>query len=721
MAVTKAEAKSRKKEPELFLNRELSWLEFNSRVLEEAMDPTTPLLDRLKFAIIVQSNLDEFFMVRVAALKHAIEEGDANPDAAGLRPRQQLLVVSERAHEMVERLGKTLTEEILPPLTEQGIRFVAYKDLEEPQRAFLGRYFTAEVLPALTPLAIDVSRPFPQLANLSLNLAILLAPPEGEEHPRLAVVQVPAGLGRLVRPLGGDGNTYVLLEEIIRAEMATLFPGQKVLEASAFRIARDAEMELDEEGGRDYLEAIEDELRKRRLSRVVRLEVEQGMGDTLLGILVQRLEIEVADVYYVRGPLDVRALWPLVELPALEQLREPAFKPQASLEPRELTNVFHRISQGEILLHHPYESFDPVIAFVSQAAADPDVLAIKQTLYRTSGDSPVVQSLSRAAEAGKQVTVIVELMARFDEQSNIKWARSLEQSGAHVIYGIRGYKVHAKICLVVRRGPQGIERYVHMGTGNYNEKTARIYTDFGLMTADRAIGEDASAFFNALTGFGDPPRMKKLSMAPTTLRERFVRLIQREQRRAEEGQPAEIRAKMNSLVDEEMIRALYDASKAGVKIRLNVRGICCLRPGVKGVSETIEVLSVVDRFLEHSRVFHFRNGGEDEVYLASADWMSRNLDRRIELLFPVAPENRKKVLDVLDSMFQDNVKGRRLQPDGTYRRRKNPRGDEAFRAQVHLYKQTQRALERARAGAAVTLEPMSLADAGVTAKSTGNS
>jgi len=721
VAVTKAEAKSRKKEPELFLNRELSWLEFNARVLEEAMDPTTPLLDRLKFAIIVQSNLDEFFMVRVAALKHAIEEGDANPDAAGLRPRQQLLVVSERAHEMVERLGRTLTEEILPPLTEQGIRFVAYKDLEEPQRAFLGRYFTAEVLPALTPLAIDVSRPFPQLANLSLNLAILLAPPEGEEQPRLAVVQVPAGLRRLVRPLGGDGNTYVLLEEIIRAEMATLFPGQKVLEASAFRIARDAEMELDEEGGRDYLEAIEDELRKRRLSRVVRLEVEQGMGDTLLGILVQRLEIEVADVYYVRGPLDVRALWPLVELPALEQLREPAFKPQVSLEPRELTNVFHRISEGEILLHHPYESFDPVIAFVSQAAADPDVLAIKQTLYRTSGDSPVVQSLSRAAEAGKQVTVIVELMARFDEQSNIKWARSLEQSGAHVIYGIRGYKVHAKICLVVRRGPQGIERYVHMGTGNYNEKTARIYTDFGLMTADRAIGEDASAFFNALTGFGDPPRMKKLSMAPTTLRERFLRLIQREQRRAEEGQPAEIRAKMNSLVDEEMIRALYDASKAGVKIRLNVRGICCLRPGVKGVSETIEVLSVVDRFLEHSRVFHFRNGGEDEVYLASADWMSRNLDRRIELLFPVAPENRKKVLDVLDAMFQDNVKGRRLQPDGTYRRRKNPRGDEAFRAQVHLYKQTQRALERARAGAAVTLEPMSLADAGVTAKSTGNS
>ncbi|HEV7499766.1 MAG TPA: polyphosphate kinase 1, partial [Vicinamibacteria bacterium] len=541
---------------------------------------------------------------------------------------------------MVDRLGRTLTEEILPPLGEKGIRFVAFKDLEEGQRGFLGRYFTAEVLPALTPLAIDVSRPFPQLANLSLNLALLLAPPEGSDQPRLAVVQVPAGLRRLVRPVGGDGNTYVLLEEIIRAELSALFPGQTILEAAAFRISRDAEMELDEEGGRDYLESIEEELRKRRLSRVVRLEVEQGIGDTLLGILVQRLEIEVPDVYYVRGPLDVRALFPLVELPSLEALREPALKPITTLEPRELTNILGRVAEGEVLLHHPYESFDPVTAFVAQAASDPDVLAIKQTLYRTSGDSPIVQALSRAAEAGKQVTVIVELMARFDEQSNIKWARALEQSGAHVIYGIKGYKTHGKICLVVRRGTQGIERYVHMGTGNYNEKTARIYTDFGLMTADRAIGEDASAFFNALTGFSDPPRMKRLAMAPTTLRERLLRLIQREQRRAEEGQPAEIRAKMNSLVDEEMIRALYDASRAGVRIRLNVRGICCLRPGVKGVSETIEVFSIVDRFLEHSRVFHFRNGGDDEIYLSSADWMPRNLDRRIELLFPVSlPDN----------------------------------------------------------------------------------
>jgi polyphosphate kinase len=710
----RAEAKPRKKEPELFLNRELSWLEFNTRVLEEAIDPATPLLERLKFAIITSSNLDEFFMVRVAALKHAIAEGDGTPDLAGLRPRQQLLLVAERAHDLVERLGQTLTGEILPALGEKGIKLAGLGELEEAQRAFLRRYFNAELLPALTPLAIDVSRPFPKLANLSLNLAVLLAPPPGTAEaadtalppPRLAVVQVPSGLRRLVRPVGGDGNTYVLLEEIIRAELPALFPGQTILESAAFRIARDAEMELDEEGGRDYLEAIEEELRKRRMGSVVRLEVEAGVGDTLLGILIQRLEIEVPDVYAVKYPLDIRAFQPLVELPALEQLREPPLKALPVLEPEEMQDIFARLSRGDVLLQHPYESFDPVVALVTAAAKDPDVLAIKQTLYRTSGDSPIVQALAKAAENGKQVTVIVELMARFDEQSNIRWARSLEEAGAHVIYGIRGYKTHAKMCLVVRRGPQGIERYVHMGTGNYNEKTARVYTDFGLMTTDRAIGEDASAFFNSLTGYSDPPRLKKLAMAPTMLRDRILKLIEREQRRALEGQAAEIRAKMNSLVDEEIIRALYEASKAGVRIRLNVRGTCCLRPGVKGVSDTIEVVSIVDRFLEHSRVFHLRNGGDEEVYLSSADWMPRNLDRRIELLFPVAPDVRKKVLDSLDAMFLDNVKSRRLLPDGTYRRRRPGKGEEPFRSQVHVYREMQRARERARLGTAVTFEPV---------------
>ncbi len=709
MAVSEPKAR-RGKQPELFLNRELSWLEFNGRVLEEATDPGVPLVDRLKFAIIVSTNLDEFFMVRVAALKQAIEEGDTEPDSAGIRPRQQLLLVGERAHEMYDRLGSTLFNDILPALGGHGIRIIALDQLEEQQRGFLSRYFRGEILPALTPLAIDVSRPFPKLANLSLNLALLLAPTEGEEQPRLAVVQVPGGLRRLVRPVGGDGTTYVLLEEIIRSELATLFPGQTVLESAAFRIARDAEMELDDEGGRDYLENIQEELRKRRMGKVVRLEVQEGAGDTLLAILVQRLEIEVPDIYTIKGPLDIRALQPLVELPSLAELREPTLKPLPVLDPRELEHIFSRLDEGDVLLHHPYESFEPVVALVAAAASDPDVLAIKQTLYRTSGDSPIVQALARAAENGKQVTVLVELMARFDEQSNIRWARSLEESGAHVIYGIRGYKTHAKICLVVRRGRQGIDRYVHLGTGNYNDRTARHYTDFGLMTSDRVIGEDASAFFNALTGYSDPPRMKQLAMAPTGLRERFIKLIQREQRRASEGQAAEIRVKMNSLVDEELIRALYDASRAGVRIKLNVRGICCLRPGVKGVSETIEVVSIVDRFLEHSRVFHFKNGGEDEVYLASADWMPRNLDRRIELLFPVGPDCRNKVIEVLDAMFQDTVKSRRLMPDGSYRRKRPGRGEEPFRAQVHLYREALRVQERARAASGVTFEPVTLGD-----------
>jgi polyphosphate kinase len=703
----KPPARQRKKEPELFLNRELSWLEFNNRVLEEAVDATNPLLERLKFATIVASNLDEFFMVRVAAVKNALEEGDTGADPAGLTPGQQFTQISERAHEMVERLYKTLLSEILPALGERGIRILGLEALDAGQRGALARYFHDEVLPALTPLAIDSSRPFPMLAGLSLNLALLLAPVEGETQPRLAVVQVPARLPRLVRSGASDGVTYTLLEEIIRGELPALFPGQAVLESAAFRVSRDSELALDDEGGAHFLEAVEEELRGRRSSRVVRVELEARAGEGLLAILSGRLGVAGEDVYRIPGPLDVRALFPLIDLPALEDLRDQPLRPLPALEPNEQEQIFTLIDQRDVLLHHPYEAFDPVVALVSQAAEDPDVLAIKQTLYRTSGDSPVVRALGRAAERGKQVTVLVELMARFDEQSNIRWARSLEQSGAHVIYGLRGYKTHSKICLVVRRGRQGIRRYVHLGTGNYNDRTARLYTDFGLITADPEIGEDASAFFNALTGYSDPPRMRKLVMAPTLLRERFLKLVERERRRAEEGQAAEITAKMNALVDEDLIRALYDASRAGVRIRLNVRGICCLRPGVKGLSETIEVVSIVDRFLEHARIFRFRNGGDEEVYLASADWMPRNLDRRIELLFPVeAPECRQKVLQALEAMFQDNVKARRLQSDGTYKRRRPAKGEEPFRVQLYLYREAQRAVERARGAAGVVLEPI---------------
>jgi len=707
MKPPKAHGKPKKREPELFLNRELSWLQFNGRVLEEALDAANPLLERLKFATIVASNLDEFFMVRVAALQHAVQEGDTSPDLAGLTPGQQLREISLRAHEMVDRLYGALAEAILPALAERGVRIATVAGLDPTLRASLAKHFKDEVLPVLTPLAIDFARPFPMLLSLSLNLAVLLGPAEGEELKRLAVVQVPARLPRLVRPVGGDGTSYVLLEDLIRSELSALFPGQEVLEAAVFRISRDAELDLDDEGGRDYLEALEEELRKRRKSQVVRLEVEASASDALLTLLTDRLEATADDVYRVRGQLDIRALYALVELPALEDLRDAPLKPLAALEAKDQEAIFEILDERGLLLHHPYDSFDPVVSLVSRAADDPDVLAIKQTLYRTSGDSPVVQALARAAEQGKQVTVLVELLARFDEQSNIRWARSLEEAGAHVIYGIRGFKTHAKICLVVRRGRQGIRRYVHLGTGNYNDRTARLYTDFGLMTSDPVIGADASAFFNALTGYSDAPRMKKLAMAPTALRERFLKLIERERRRAEEGQAAEIRAKMNSLVDEEIIRALYDASKAGVRIRLNVRGICCLRPGLKGVSDTIEVVSVVDRFLEHARVFAFRNGGDEEVYLGSADWMPRNLDRRIELLFPVeAPEPRQKVLAALEAMFADNLKSRWLLPDGSYRRRRLGKGDEAFRAQLHLYREAQKAVDRARAASAVLLEPL---------------
>lgn len=698
--------KPRGRQPELFLNRELSWLEFNRRVLEEARDSQTPLLERLKFAGIVASNLDEFFMVRVAALKNALAEGDAAPSLAGQTPAQQLKAIAERAHAMVDDLYAELHDKILPPLAARGLRLASPKDLEPALSAGLARYYRDEVMPALTPLAIDASRPFPMLSGLSLNLAVLLGPGPEEEEERLAVVQVPGRLPRLVRPPGREGMVYVLLEDVIRGEIMTLFPGQEIRDTAVFRVARDSELDLDDEGGQDFLHVIEEELKNRRRSGIVRLEVEADVSDGLLSLLAGRLDVGPQDTYRVRGPVDIRPLVKLADLPELEDLRDRPLKPQPTVTAVGEA-LFDLIEERDVVLHHPYESFDPVVSLVSSAADDPDVLAIKQTLYRTSGDSPIVRALERAAENGKQVTVLVELLARFDERSNIRWARALEEAGCHVIYGIRGYKTHSKICLVVRRGRRGIQRYVHLGTGNYNDKTARLYTDFGLMTSDPDIGEDASSFFNALTGYSDPPSMKKLVMAPTQLRERVLWLIDRERQRAVEGQPTGIRAKMNSLVDEEMIRAFYAAAGAGVKIQLNVRGICCLRPGVRGVSESIEVVSIVDRFLEHSRIFHFKNGGEEEVYLSSADLMPRNLDRRIELLFPVeAPEARRKVLKALDAAFRDTVKGRALQKDGSHRRVRTPKGDEPYRSQVELYKEARRAVERARAGTSVALEPL---------------
>jgi polyphosphate kinase len=690
--------------PERFINRELSWLAFNERVLEEAADPTTPPLERVKFVSIVASNLDEFFMVRVAALRHAVSDEEDGPDLAGLTPGQQLAAVAERAHAMVETLYRLTTGDLLPALTAAGVRIVSWSDLEPGRQLALGDYFREAVLPILTPLAIDASRPFPRLSSLSLNLALLLEPAPGDDERRLAIVQVPTGLTRLV-PVG-EPSTFVLLEEIISAHLSSLFPGQAIVEVAAIRLARDAELELDDEGGRTQLEQVERELRRRRRSGVIRLEVSAAASEELLAVLRRHLDIATDDVYVIPGPLDLRVLMSLTDLPGLEAYRDPPHQPVDVLANTEEADIFSLVEERPLLLHHPYESYDPVVALIDQAADDPDVLAIKQTLYRTSVGSPILASLQRAAECNKQVTVLVELTARFDEERNIRWARALEEAGAHVIYGVRGYKTHAKICLIVRRSPQGLKRYVHLGTGNYNERTARTYTDFGLITTSQPIAEDATAFFSAVTGYSDPPRLKKLVMAPTELRRRFLRLIDRERRRAQSGQQAEIVAKMNSLIDQQIIEALYAAADAGVTILLNVRGICALRPGVAGLSENIEVVSVVDRFLEHARVYYFLNGGEEEVYLASADWMTRNLDKRVELMFPVedaAP--RAKVLSTLRAMFRDNVKARWLGADGVYRRRERAADEPPFRVQQYLQDEARRSASLARERVGVILRP----------------
>ncbi len=697
----------RERTPDLFFNRELSWLAFDERVAEEAEDDSNPLVERAKFAAIVASNLDEFFMVRVARLRNAIEEGDTEPDPSGLAPAQQLREVSARVHALVDRLYKVVTAELLPALASNGIRVASPSDLDQVRREALGAYFRDDVLPVLTPLALDTSRPFPMLSSLSVNLALRLAPAGEGQADRIAVVQVPSGLPRLVRVAGGDGVTFVVLDEVIREGLDSLFPGQAVLEAAAFRLTRDSELELDDEGGQSYVEALEVELRRRRKSDVVRLEIDGGASDELASLLVGLAGVDDEALYRVPGFLDLHALWGIVELPGFESLRDPGLKPVPVLGAGAAGRIFDVLDAGDLLVHHPYEGIEPVLALVEQAADDPDVLAIKQTLYRPGADSPIVAALMRAADRGKQVTVVVELMARFDEERNLRWARALEEAGAHVIYGIRGLKVHAKCCLVVRRTPRGLRRYVHVGTGNYNHRTARLYTDVGLLTSSPAFGVDTSAFFNALTGYSDPPRMKKLVMSPAQLRDRLLRMIERETRRAQDGQPALIRAKMNALVDERMIDALYRASGAGVRVQLNVRGICTLRPGVKGLSENIAVVSIVGRFLEHSRIFHFQNGGEDEVYLASADWMPRNLDRRVELMAPVeGPECRRRLIHVLDLLFRDNVKGRRLAADGTWRVPARPAAEEPFVAQAALYDHAKRAWERRETAQSVTLEPI---------------
>ena len=613
-----------------YLNRELSWLEFNDRVLEEARDKQNPLLERLKYLAITCSNLDEFFMIRVASLKDLVNAGFDRPDPAGLNPQQQLAAISERTHQMVTRQYSTYNRALLPGLLKQEIKLLSPVDLNAEQRAFTEEYFRSTVFPILTPMAVDAARPFPLISNRTLNLCVRIEKTgEGQEPagPDFAIIQVPSVIPRLVQLPADSGHEYILLEQVIRLYLDQLFSGVAIGPAGCFRIMRNADLDLDEEEAADLLKEIEKQLKMRQWGEVIRLEAEADFDETLLNWLINELDIDNQDIYQINGPLDLTFLNRLYLLADRSDLRYPVYEPQPSPligQP----DIFAAIRQRDILLHHPYECFDPVIELVRSAAEDPEVLAIKQTLYRVSGNSPIVRHLAEAAERGKQVMVLVELKARFDEENNIHWARKLEQAGCHVIYGLVGLKTHSKITLVVRRDEDGIRRYVHLGTGNYNDQTARFYTDMGIMTCSESIGKDASAFFNMLSGYSAPQSWHKLIPAPFWLRRELERRIEQEMRLAAAGRPARMIIKTNALVDSALIDKLYQASAAGVRIDLIVRGICCLRPGVPGLSEQITVRSIIGRFLEHSRIFYFYNDGQEDLFLSSADWMPRNLDRR---------------------------------------------------------------------------------------------
>jgi polyphosphate kinase len=682
--------------PEFFINREMSWLAFNSRVLEEALDETNPVLERLKFLAIVSSNLDEFFMVRVAGLKDQVKAGFNKADSSGYTPKEQLRLINVRTHQMVERQYACFREEIIPLLAIHGIRFVDANELTAAQEAYLDDYFESLIYPVLTPLAVDQSRPFPLLLNKSLNLAVMLERKKGNTHKRVfAVVQVPAVLSRFIELPGSEGKSFILLEEVIKKYSNRLFKGNQVCSVHPFRITRNADMTLDEEGAEDLLKEIEKELKKRKWGAAVRLEIDGQMDQEVRLILQEALELHPRDMYPIDGPIDLTKFLSLTQLPGYEHLRDEVIQPQPPADLIGEDDIFAAIAERDILVHHPFESFDCVLDFVQKAAEDPHVLAIKQTLYRVSGDSPIVRALALAAEKGKQVTVLVELKARFDEENNIHWARQLEKSGCQVIYGLVGLKTHCKITLVVRKEGDSIRRYVHLSTGNYNNITARLYTDLGLFTSNPDFGVDASALFNDLSGYSEPPEWHMLEAAPKGLRAKFREMIKREMDKHTPERPGRIIAKMNSLTDEEIIASLYEASMAGVQIDLIVRGICCLRPGIPGISENIRVRSIIDRFLEHSRVYIFGNGGDTEVYLSSADWMTRNLDRRVELLFPIKqPDLMNRVMAIVDHYLLDNTKSRILDSTGTYRRIQPKAGEPAVNSQMYFMEQAIKMAEK---------------------------
>jgi polyphosphate kinase len=678
-------------DPRLFINRELSWLAFDERVLDEAKDGALPVYERVKFLGIVASNLDEFFMVRVAGLKQQVLGGVVETRADGLSPADQLAAIRERAKDMVSEQYRIWREEILPLLSSTGVAILTRDALSPEQVESARQYFFSHVFPALTPLAVDQGHPFPHLRNKSHNLAVLLRKEakgrkRRKESPEssLAVVQVPSVLRRLVPLPVAKGLGFLLLEELISMHVGELFAGYTPERTAAFRVTRNWDLDVDEEESEDLLSSVQDELRRRDRGAAVRLELQPTAPENLEQFLTAALHLSPTDVYRVDGPLQLSDLSALSDVDLRPELRVEALVPSIPSRVRDSESMLQTIRNGDLLLHHPYDSFDPVVRFIEEAAEDPDVLAIKQTLYRTSADSPVARALSRAVEYGKQVAVLVEIRARLDEANNISWARRMEEAGVHVVYGLVGLKTHCKVALVARREANGIRRYVHLGTGNYNPHTARQYTDVSLFTARDDIGEDASALFNVLTGYASNPHWKRFSVAPFDLRDRVIALIEKEADQARRKEPASIVAKLNALVDPKVIQALYRASQAGVNIHLIVRGICCLRPGIEGVSERIQVTSVVDRFLEHSRVFVFGEGARQEVYLSSADWMPRNFIRRVEVMFPVDDSGaRARLLDeVLGASLRDNVKAKRLLVDGSYV--SVAASEPSFRSQVAL-------------------------------------
>jgi len=690
--------------PNRFLNRELSWLEFNQRVLAHCEDQELPLLERAKFLAITGANLDEFVMVRIGGLKMQYQRNPMVRDPAGLTIGEQLHAVSDRCHLLQSDQYRILNDLLEPLLADAGIRRLSLDSAGQKARQAADQWFQNEVLAVLSPQTLYHDRPFPMLQGLQLYLCVRLRAVDGAIAPNLppsdsatasaadeppcqfSVIPLGRVLNRLVSLPTEKGYGFVTLEDLVIQHIDEFFPGREVIDCVAFRITRNADVQLREEAAPDLMIGMEEVLESRRESRCVRLEIGSGASDETIAFLTETLGIGSQELFRVPGPLDLTYLFNLVSLEGFRSLRSEPWPPQGSpaIDPAE--SMFTNIAAGDVMLVHPYERFDPIVRLLEEAAIDPDVLAIKQVLYRTSRDSPIVAALQKAAERGKYVTAIVELKARFDEARNIEWAREMERAGVQVIYGVRGLKTHAKVCIIVRREPQGIVRYMHFGTGNYNEVTAGIYGDVSLLTCDDALGDDATKFFNAVTGASQPGQMQYLAAAPTTLRSRLLGLIEAETQRRREGQNAVIIAKVNSLVDTDIIDALYEASRAGVKIKLNVRGVCCLKPGIKGLSKNIQVVSIVDRFLEHARVLYFEHGGDEQTFISSADWMPRNLDRRVELLVPVLkPEHRKRLHSMLAAYFKDNVNSWKLLPDGNYERLKPSAKHPPFQSQAVLY------------------------------------